>query len=220
MNPKKFEQTTYSQLGEDINIRRILSSKFKIRSEYKGFYVDVGAFHPFKFSNTYNFYLAGWHGINVEPNPVNFKLISQFRPNDININMGISQQEELLSYHMYDRPAFNTFCEITASELRKRKDLELLEVRKIETTTLSNLLMINAPIQEIDFLSIDTEGFDLKVLSSLDFSKWAPKIICIEENMLQFRAYSESDIYKFLTPLGYQLSSIVAKSVIYTRRAL
>jgi hypothetical protein len=48
----------YSQEGEDLILQRIFEHK------QKGFYVDVGDYHPFLFSNTYIFYLRGWRGIN------------------------------------------------------------------------------------------------------------------------------------------------------------
>ena len=52
----------YSQEGEDMILRRIFEEK-------NGFYVDVGAHHPRRFSNTYYFYKQGWTGISIEPNP-------------------------------------------------------------------------------------------------------------------------------------------------------
>jgi hypothetical protein len=54
---------SYSQEGEDMILRRIFEG------QEKGFYVDVGAHHPRRFSNTYYFYKLGWAGVNLEPNP-------------------------------------------------------------------------------------------------------------------------------------------------------
>jgi len=48
---------SYSQKGEDIILRRILGEK------EVGFYIDIGAHHPKRFSNTYLFYKKGWRGI-------------------------------------------------------------------------------------------------------------------------------------------------------------
>ena len=44
--------TSYSQEGEDM----ILKSFFENKKHYRGFYVDVGAHHPVRYSNTYFFY--------------------------------------------------------------------------------------------------------------------------------------------------------------------
>ena len=68
-----FALKSYSQEGEDMVLSRIFSDK------NKGFYVDVGAHHPIRFSNTYKFYKLGWHGINIEPNPDSFNLFTMYR---------------------------------------------------------------------------------------------------------------------------------------------
>ena len=57
----KYLNCSYSQEGEDMVLARYLEG------QKNGFYVDVGAHHPFRFSNTYHFYLKGWHGVNIDP---------------------------------------------------------------------------------------------------------------------------------------------------------
>jgi len=68
----------YSQGAEDI----ILASIFGNRE--KGFWVDVGAHHPQRFSNTYLFSLKGWTGINIDALPGSMAIFKKMRPNDIN----------------------------------------------------------------------------------------------------------------------------------------
>ena len=79
----KFRQIHYSQNGEDI----ILKSLFP--ADYKGFYIDVGAHHPYRISNTYLLHQQGWSGINIDPNPETIAFFNRARPNDININIGV-----------------------------------------------------------------------------------------------------------------------------------
>ena len=55
---------SYSQQAEDLSIQRYFGEE-----KMNGFFVDVGAFDPIKYSNTYLFYKKGWRGINIEPNP-------------------------------------------------------------------------------------------------------------------------------------------------------
>jgi hypothetical protein len=62
---KGHRKVSYSQCGEDIIINFILTC-LKID---KPTYMDIGAHHPFRFSNTALFYEAGCHGINIEPDP-------------------------------------------------------------------------------------------------------------------------------------------------------
>jgi len=81
---------SYSQDGEDMLLRPLLMESVP---DYKGFFVDIGAHHPFRFSNTMHFYELGWHGINVEPTPAAIALFNQYRSNDINLNVGIGAEQ-------------------------------------------------------------------------------------------------------------------------------
>lgn len=54
---------SFSQEGEDMLLDRFFMN------QKDGFYVDVGAHHPERFSNTNYYYLRGWRGINIEADP-------------------------------------------------------------------------------------------------------------------------------------------------------
>ena len=95
---------SYSQEGED----RILCRFFEDKKD-PGFYVDVGAHHPYRFSNTQLFYDMGWRGINIDPNPEAIRLFSQCRQGDINLNVGIGKQRNLRQYFAFEESAYNTF---------------------------------------------------------------------------------------------------------------
>jgi hypothetical protein len=75
---------SYSQQGEDLVLNKVFEKK------WGGFFVDVGAFEPKKYSNTYKLSLSGWTGINIEPNPNKYKLFQKERKKDINLNIGIN----------------------------------------------------------------------------------------------------------------------------------
>ena len=68
---------SFSQQGEDIIIQNYFENKFD------GFFIDIGAYHPIKYSNTFALYLKGWKGINIEPNPDNIPLFQNIRRRDI-----------------------------------------------------------------------------------------------------------------------------------------
>src|SRR5262245_11707880 len=78
----------YSGEGEDAVILSWLryhgSEMSKIR------YVDVGAAHPVRLSNTYNLYRLGARGILVEPDPMLARRLRRARPNDIVIEAGVA----------------------------------------------------------------------------------------------------------------------------------
>src|SRR5687767_11168484 len=66
---------SFSSAGEDMILRHMIGS-----DKRDGFYVDVGAYHPTLFSNTYFFYLHGWRGINIEARPGSQRLFNEIRP--------------------------------------------------------------------------------------------------------------------------------------------
>src|SRR5690349_18351333 len=76
---------SYSQEGEDMVLRRVFEHKAH------GFYVDVGAHHPMRFSNTYFFYRRGWRGINIDARPGSKREFDRARPRDINVECGVAQ---------------------------------------------------------------------------------------------------------------------------------
>src|SRR5690554_515847 len=112
----EFSTRIYSQEGEDILLRRIFEHN------PPGFYVDVGAHHPFRFSNTKLLYDKGWHGINIEPNPKVKECFLKFRSRDTTVFAGVSALEGELTYFRYAHPAMNTFDERMVKE-RKEKPI-------------------------------------------------------------------------------------------------
>ena len=202
---------SYSQEGEDIVLHRIFET------QKGGFYVDVGAFHPKRFSNTYFFYKRGWMGINIEPNPDNFKLFKRYRKRDINLQIGISDKEGLLTYFMFNEPALNTFDEHVAERSsRNSEQFYLIRKVKIRVQRLDDVLNQVLPIgKTIDFMSIDTEGHDINVIESNDWNRFRPKVLLIEDIGKNISDIYQSKIHIFLTEKNYYLFAKTVNTLIY-----
>jgi hypothetical protein len=72
---------------------------------------------------------------------------------------------------------------------------------EVETVTLEDVLtQYNAP-RDIDYISLDTEGSEEKILESLDFNKWNVTLLTIEHNLVPGRAEKFDAI---LVPFGYK----------------
>ena len=80
------KRRTYSQNQEDL----FISEYFK--NKKKGFYLDIGAYHPIKFSNTQLLYNKGWHGMNIDLNQVSIDCFKIIRKRDNNIRAAISNK--------------------------------------------------------------------------------------------------------------------------------
>lgn len=170
------DHLSYSQEGEDLVLVRI----FEDLDLTTGFYVDIGAHHPTRFSNTYYFYERGWCGINVDALPGTKELFERMRPRDITVECGVGSQEGVLEYFSFDEPALNTFSEQEA----KKKDsppYHLIDKIKVPVVTLRQILDEYLPSgKRIDFMSIDVEGFDHEVVSSSDWSRYRPRVVLVE----------------------------------------
>jgi hypothetical protein len=89
---RTYARESYSQEGEDMLLERFLEHR------HSGFYVDVGAHHPRRFSNTYRLYRRGWRGLNIDANPGSMALFRHVRPRDINIEAAVSSVPQQLTY--------------------------------------------------------------------------------------------------------------------------
>jgi hypothetical protein len=204
-----YKLTSFSQEGEDLILDRIYNGKSN------GFYVDIGAHHPFRFSNTFLFYQRGWKGINVDANPGSKTLFDQFRPNDINLEIGISSNESVLDYYNFKEGALNTFSGELANQYLKG-GWELKEIIKIKTCSLKQILEENIPQnQPIDFMSMDIEGFELAALTSNDWDKFRPKLLLVEILDFELETFAQNEIYKFLKSQGYKLSAKTKNTVFF-----
>jgi FkbM family methyltransferase len=198
----------WSQEGEDILLKRIFANK------KKGFYIDVGAHHSSRFSNTYKLYKeSDWNGINIDPNLKSYKNLQKNRKRDINICCGISNKKEVLKFYSFQESALSTFS------LKKKNQLKnnfKFKIKKIPCERLDYLL--DKHIQKsltIDLLSIDAEGYDLKVLQSNNWDKYLPIYIIIEIAPTTLDKIENHPISKFLKKKKYNIYSKLHKSVIF-----
>ena len=165
-----------SQFGEE---KFILSFFDK---EYKGKFLDIGCFDPTRHNNTYQMYKNGWHGINIDLNPLTIDLFNFARKKDININAAISDNEENKTLYFLDElNTQNTLESNHLSFLKNHHNIKEEEIskQKIRTRRLDKILD-SYNFNDIDFMNIDVEGHELNILNSIDFFKYKIKFICIE----------------------------------------
>ena len=173
-NLKFFFKSSQSQFGEDKKIVKLF------HKNKKGMYLDVGCFHPIRQNNTYLMYKLGWKGVNIDLNPLSVELFNVARPNDINICAALSSKKSTATvYFDHSLSSLNTISKEHIFFLKKAFGLNKLEKRKIRTITLTSILKKNK-IRKIDFMNIDIEGSELKVLKTINFNYFDIKVICIE----------------------------------------
>lgn len=199
----------YSQGGEDAILYGIFYKK--IKKGEKGFFVDVGAYHPILYSNSYFFYRLGWKGINIDACPGSMKAFNKKRPRDINLEIGIDKVAgDSTFYILENKSTMNTFSEAHLKYYNRGK----LVKRKVtvETNTLQQVLDKHSRnFKEIDFLNVDVEGMDQRVLESNNWQRYKPKVIVVEIRCKDLDDVKEQVTSLYLTDLGYK---IVAKNLL------
>jgi FkbM family methyltransferase len=203
----------YAHFGEDAYI----SSYF--RHQKTGFYVDVGAHHPKRYSNTALLHEKGWRGINIDPDAYTISLFKRARPSDINLQVGVGAKEETLDFHRYSDGAVNTFSNERTEKLEEKKWLTEIAVEKVRVYPLHIILEKHLPAgAEIDFLNIDIEGLDVEALESNDWQKFRPRMIAIEDLGYDPLHPSESKIFQFLVGKEYIFIGQIGLTLIFLRK--
>jgi FkbM family methyltransferase len=214
---RKFLNLSFSQEGEDL----ILAREFESRTT--GFFVDVGAHHPIRFSNTFKFYLRGWRGINIDAMPGSMRPFSSVRPKDINLEIPISNVAgKQLTYFMFNDPALNTFDAALAAERETTSSgiYKMIGKRELETSTLARLLEQNLPAgQAIDFMSIDVEGLDAEVVASNDWARFRPRFVITEGLGLELLDSATTPMNRLMEERGYALWAKTVNSFLYMDRS-
>jgi FkbM family methyltransferase len=208
-----YSSKSFSQDGEDV----VLNSFYENRKKHKGFYVDIGAHHPFRFSNTQYFYKKGWRGINIEPTVHLYKTFKRHRRKDINLNIGISNSPSSLTFYEFNEPALNGFDKELSTKRDSEGKYKIINTREIKVQRLSDVLDKNLPKnKEIDFFNIDVEGLDLDVLHSNNWDKYSPNYILIEGNV-NFNNISQNEIYNYLSEKKYRLSARTRRTFLFEK---
>ena len=197
-----FKSNSYSQCGEDLFIEDF----FKHKND--GTYLDIGAFNPVKYSNTLLLYQKGWRGTNIDLNQTSIDLFNIFRPRDRNICAAISSKEEKVKVSIE-----NIFSPLNTISSKRSKKLNQNSVKKnlyyVKTKKINKLIK-----NKFDFLNIDIEGLDFKVLKSINLRFFKPKLICIE--ILDKK--KSNQLIKFLKNLEYTFIKKIGPSYFFRNK--
>ena len=169
---------SYSQNGEDVIIYHL----FRKLGIEKPSYIDIGAHHPYKISNTALFYEVGGRGINIEANPNLFEAFQRERPEDINLCCGIGPQRGIMPFYMIDNwSGRNSFVKENVDLfVQENPEFSVQEVLNIEIKTLDEVVLEYNMGGIADYMSIDIEGMEYEVLQSFDLMNRGPKVLTLE----------------------------------------
>ena len=170
------------------------------KDKKSGFYVDVGCYHPIHRNNTYLLHKQNWRGINIDVSQFSVELFDHLRPDDLNYNCAVSNKNETVKlFFQKELSQLST----TENDQAKKVFQGNIKEKEIQAFTLDEILNRDKYKNvKIDFLNIDVEGADFKVLNGLSFQKFNPELICVE---IHDKEIKKSKIYNFLKDKNYQL---------------
>lgn len=161
-----------------------------------GFFLDVGAGDGIIHSNTYALEkLFGWNGICIEPNPMFLQSLQMTR-NCAICNSVISDKREKVKFRTDNGCLGGIVAEDTDNSVRIRGNQLLgAEINVFNALPLTEVLdRYNAP-SVIDYLSLDVEGAEERVMMGLDLEKYRFKCMTIER--------PNPNVNKILVDAGY-----------------
>jgi hypothetical protein len=206
-------RVSYSQFGEDLVVRTHFGENF---DNCIGRFIDVGAFHPFKLSNTMLLSQLGWRGINIDCDQAKISRFEKLRPQDQNICAAVGEVPRDMVYLEYPKGFTNRIVDSGEKNLlsvcSQDGTEKPLKATPIRVTTLTHIIEQSAfRGQHFHYLNVDCEGQDLSVLKGLDFSRYSPDLITVEA----FTKTAQAELTAFLECCGYQLADIVRLTLFF-----
>jgi FkbM family methyltransferase len=183
-----------SQFLQDIFVALALNEK------KNGYFVEVGVGSGERISNTYMLEKSyGWSGLLVEPNRSFHESINVLRGSILEKRAAAGSTGDVLRFEEFtDQGEFSRL----AGARSHKMDAATVKEYDVETITLTDIFTEKGSPNEIDFISIDTEGSEVDILKGIDFGKYIFKVMVIEHNHHQDIQKKYADI---LEPHGYRL---------------
>mgnify|MGYP003138292515 CR=1 FL=1 len=178
----------------------------------QGYFVEAGATNGINLSNSYLLELNGWDGICCEPNPNYQEALSRNRSCNIEKKCLYDKSGKTLEFAAGGD--FSGVVDDFAEPTRESKRKAMQQI-KVQTISLNDLLeKYNAPF--LTYLSLDTEGSELRILKEFDFARWSPRLISVEHNS-RYRednnAYLNS-IISFMEKMNYE-GDVVKQDILF-----
>lgn len=199
------EFKSYSQYGEDKILQTLLADS--------GYFLEVGSYHPFTFSNTRFLVERGWGGCYVDGSPSALnRFIIEYKNNEkINIvNALVGESNELITF--YD--SIDDGISSTDVEHMKRWKQIGCSFKKIYASMITFNILYNLLPPTVDFINIDVEGQSAHLSTLVDYNKLNTKVICIEHDN------QEQRLREHFSKIGYYPHYTNHTNIIFVKSSL
>ena len=173
---------------------------YELDDKRDGYFVEFGATNGITMSNSHVLeHHYGWTGIVAEPNPDFHERLGRERNCHISHDCVYSRSGEVMNFLCTEKAMFSRLQAIDPGDHNevsmRRNHLEV----PVRTISLDDLLDSFSAPDEIDYISVDTEGSELEILKAFDFDRRRVRLFTIEHNFTPMRA----EIHALMTSKGY-----------------
>jgi len=158
----------------------------------QGYFVEVGANDPERWSQTLHLEKLGWTGILVEPQPDLAAMLRARRTAKVHVvacsgpeNAGKTMTLHLAGGHSSLDPR------LRVASVRPQGTID------VPLRTLDDILIESDAPSPIDLVAVDVEGHEIEVLRGLTFTRWRPRLVLVEDHVLDLR------LHRFMRSRGY-----------------
>ena len=220
---------TFGQLGEDAVIENHLGW-LGLPVNQPGIYLDIGAYHPTRGSNTYRFYRRGCSGYAIDIGARKRKIWDRVRSRDIFIEGAVvpdSYKESFVDFAQSDNYGaatdhVKTYGVIDDVKKNIRGGVVAIPASVLKIKVLSDPAWKAAPWR---FISIDIEGLDHEFLCDLDLVELAPDVVAVERFLPEGISDWEKDIFlanscelvSNMRRRNFSLQSVCGPTLIFVR---
>lgn len=173
---------------------------YELEEKRGGYFVEFGATNGITMSNSHLLeHHFGWQGVCAEPNPDFHERLARERNCIISHKCVYSTTGDRMAFLCTEKAMFSRLEAINPEDHNEDSMRTNPNEIMVETVSLNDLLDEHNAPDEIDYMSVDTEGSELEILSAFNFEKRQVKLFTIEHNFTELRGH----IYDLMTSKGY-----------------
>ena len=196
---------SYSQNDEDLILKNILGNS--------GYFLEIGSFHPFVFSNTRFLVERGWHGCYVDCSPLCLhRFVEEYKSNSniTIVNAVVGDRNEMVT--LYD--SIGDGISSVFPEHMQKWSSSGSEFKKLITSMITVDKLYPYLNENVDFINIDVEGNSAHLSTLIDYTKLNTKVICIEHDS------KTQMLNNHFNNIGFRLHHITGENCIFVRNDL
>lgn len=197
--------TFYSQGKQDEIVWRSYFTTNQTPSFCYGTFVEAGAFDGVNNSNTLFFEEhLGWSGLCIEPNPAAFGALSINRPNCRNIPIALGNSSGVnVTLHIHTKYPVLSKVQLSIDN-NTRQDNIVVQQKRLDDILVANHM------PHVNFMSLDVEDYEYKVLCGINFSIVSVDVITIEVHEWNKDA---KNIHALLTNANFVLDQTIGDEI-------